>query len=163
MSAPASLPPVPWPPGVPKPEGYAPGFPARTAEAAPRNHIGQFEKGAPGRPRGAKGKATRAALEDLERLTPVAIENLGIAIRHGSIPAIKLLFEHVLPKGRTVELPGGLADPKALVDAVANGELSVSEFAAAASALKAVIDASELVELKGKLDHLEQLIESLKK
>src|SRR5215217_606904 len=82
---------------------------------------GAFRRGNPGRPPGARNKATLAALAllegEAEALTRRCVE-LALA---GDVTALRLCLERLLPKGRPVRLPlpmRTLADLEAAGEAV---------------------------------------------
>ena len=73
------------------------------------------------------------------------------------------VLDFVLPKdGRTIDM-GGINDPQKLIEAATSGVINPTEFAKMAVAMKAVLDASELRELKSQVDELEALIGALKR
>ena len=125
-----------------------------------------FEPGNPGRPRGARHKATRAieALLDgeAEALTRKAIE----AALGGDMAALRLCLDRIAPprRERTVEfvaptiktaedVPTALA---AVFASVSEGDLTPSEGAAVASILEKVRAAIELADIERRLADLEK-------
>jgi len=131
-----------------------------------RTSAGQFAKGNPGRPHGARHKATlaiEALLEgEAEALGRKAVE-LALA---GDPTALRLCMDRLAParKGRTVtfELPatqtGGdiLKALEALMAAVADGEVTPEEAVSISSVLEVKRKAIETVELEARLSKLEQ-------
>ena len=136
-----------------------------------RNNAGKtrgkpFEKGNPGRPKGARNKITLAVEElldgEAEALTQKAIDKA----KEGDIQALKLCLDRICPprKGRTVEfdLPpeldlNSLADSTALlIRAVAAGEVSPEEAQAVAGLLEAHRKAVETQELEQRIARLEE-------
>lgn len=125
-----------------------------------------FEEGNPGRPRGARNKATLAAEKlldgEAEALTRKCIE---VALK-GDTTALRLCLERVAPprKERTVtfELPEvvGVADvPTALaslIGAVATGVLTPGEGRSTSDLLGQYRQAIEIVELERRITALEE-------
>ena len=125
-----------------------------------------FEEGNPGRPRGARNKATLAAEKlldgEAEALTRKCIE---VALK-GDTTALRLCLERVAPprKERTVtlELPEvvGVADvPTALaslIGAVATGVLTPGEGRSISDLLGQYRQAIEIVELERRITALEE-------
>lgn len=100
--------------------------------------------------------------EAIQDLGPSAIKMLGVLVAQGDPTAIKLVLQHVLPKGgRTIDLDG-TADPAELVAAFTSGEISPDEFARAAQGWKTSADAAELKEITAKIEELEELMTALK-
>ncbi len=124
-----------------------------------------FEKGNPGRPKGARNRATLACeklLEgEAEEITRKAIE----LAKAGDGPALRLCMERIAParKDRPVSfaLPkiDAVADmPKAsaaLLDAVAAGDLTPMEAAELGKLLQAHCRAIEVTDLQERLSRLE--------
>jgi len=92
----------------------------------------------------------------------LAVTSLKTLVRRGNWPATKYVLDAVLPAlGRTIELEN--ATPEAILQAVAAGELSPTEFGKLAVGFKAALDASELRALKDQVDELETLMTALKR
>ncbi len=136
----------------------------------PRNNAAKtrgkpFPKGNPGRPKGARHRATQAAEAlldgEAEALTRKAVE-LALG---GDGAALRLCLERILPprKGRAValDLPpirgaADLADAQAvIVAAMADGALSPVEALEAAAVLEAVGASLERRDLEARLAALE--------
>jgi Family of unknown function (DUF5681) len=144
--------------------------PELTATTAPKQRGAPFTKGQSGnpsgRPRGARHKATLAAEAlldgEAEGLTRKAIQRA----LEGDGVALRLCLERILParKDRPVafELPA-LKSPAdivvgaaALVQAVANAELSPAEAADISKLLDNVGRAIELTDIEARLSRLEE-------
>lgn len=156
----------------PWPAGYAPeAAPAAAdvpASPAPAPSIvrdpktGRIISGG-GRPRGSKNRKSRIAAEAIEGLAGDAIASLRLLVLHQNWNAVRFVLERVLPAdSRTIELDSA-TDPNCLIEAAAEGAISPSEFAKLAQAWKTASEASELRDLKSRLDELETLILQLKK
>lgn len=76
--------------------------------------------------------------------------------------AIKFVLERFLPAERTIELPS-VVNPNTVIEMAAAGELTPAEANRLAQAWKTTGEASELRDLKARLDDLENLILALKK
>lgn len=136
------------------------------SSTAGRDHRGRFIKGNPGRPPGARHKATRAveALLDgeAERLTRRAVE-LALA---GDSGALRLCLERLAPPRReapvAVDLPPiqSAADlpvaVAALLEAVAHGGLTVGEAERLARLVGEAGRALEVTDLDQRLRALEE-------
>jgi hypothetical protein len=125
-----------------------------------------FEAGNPGRPRGARHKATLAAEALLDgeagALTRKAIE----LAKKGDIAALRLCLDRIIPprKDRPIafELPkieniGDTAKSMAaILNAVASGEVSPSEGGEISRIVDAFAKSVEMVELQRRIAALEQ-------
>ena len=124
---------------------------------------GTFRPGPPGRPPGARNKATLAALAllegEAEALTRKAIE-LALA---GDTVALKLVLARLLPKGRAVRLDLPLRTPadldratEAISGALAEGAVALGEVATLTGLVEARQRLLETTELERRLAALEQ-------
>lgn len=130
-----------------------------------RNPDGTFAPGNPGRPRGARHKATRAALElmegEAEALSRKAVD-LALA---GDMQALRLCIERILPARKdgpvNFDLPpiNTTADAVramgAIADAVASGELTPAEGNAVGQLVEGFVKAIEVRDLERRLAALE--------
>lgn len=135
-------------------------------ETTGRDQAGRFTSGNPGRPRGARHKATMAAMAlldgEAEALTRAAIEQ-ALA---GDTVALRLCLERVAPARKAApvefELPelreaGDAVDAAAaIVAAVGAGELAPSEGAHAMALVDAWRRTLETTELEARLAALER-------
>ena len=124
-----------------------------------------FEKGNPGRPKGALNKTTLAAQAlldgEAEVLTRKAIEKA----KEGDITAIRLCLDRIVPprKDRPIAFPLPVTEKPddvgqalaAVLSAVAEGEITPSEGQAVASVLESQRKALELVDIERRLRALE--------
>lgn len=131
-----------------------------------RDAQGRFSYGNPGRPKGARHKATVAAEALLdgqaEALTAKAVE---MAL-DGDATAMRLCLERLLPARKDrpvqVELPAiesardTLAASAALIEAVSQGELTPGEAAKMTGLIEATAKAIELRDLEARIEALEQ-------
>ncbi|MBP2159551.1 MULTISPECIES: DUF5681 domain-containing protein [Asticcacaulis] len=131
-----------------------------------RTTAGRFGPGNPGRPQGARHKATlaiEALLEgEAEALGRKAIE-MALA---GDAAALRLCMDRLAPprKGRTVtfDIPGVdtsrdiVKALQALMSAVAGGEVTPEEAVSISSVLEVKRKAIETIELEARLAKLEQ-------
>jgi hypothetical protein len=125
-----------------------------------------FEKGNPGKPKGARHRITVTAEQllagEAEALTRRAIE---MAL-DGKVEAMRLCLERVMPvrRGRPVKFKmpdvGTASDVVsaigAVLRAVSEGELTCDEASTLANVLEAKRRSIELVELEGRITALEQ-------
>lgn len=117
-----------------------------------------------GRPKGTKLRATRLR-EDLAKDVPGILERVKDAALDGDMTAARILLDRVMPPVRsesaTVEIPALAAaetlseKARALVDAVAEGQLAPSTASDLLSALGATAKIIELDELERRIAALE--------
>jgi hypothetical protein len=139
-------------------------------EKTAKKQAGRFQKGQSGnpagRPRGARNKATLAALAllegEAEALTRKAVE----AALAGDMQALRLCLERIAPPAK--DRPISLKLPKlksvvdlpkitaAILDAVADGKIGPSEAAVLSKVVEQHARAVELVELEERLRKLER-------
>ncbi|MBI0476108.1 hypothetical protein D9601_12180 [Sphingomonas sp. MA1305] len=70
--------------------------------------------------------------------------------------AIAYALDRILPRGRPVELDS--ADPLAVADSLASGEITSGEAKDIATALAKLRDVAEIDDLRARLDELEQAV-----
>lgn len=126
---------------------------ANTAEH--RNGLGQFAKGNPGKPRGAKHRFNAEVLERLGGLTSKAFATLERKLDEGELKAATFILSRFLPSERVVELGG---DPNEISDAAAEGQLTPTEMNRVAQAAKTIKEASGIDEMRARLDEIEALL-----
>ncbi len=134
---------------------------------AARRPDGKFGPGNPGRPRGARGRATQAALALLDRdvkgITRKCVE-LALA---GDVTAIRLILERLIPVARERPMPAvtlpevsTAADVPAAISAiaaaVAAGDVLPSEGAALTKMFSEMARTAELAEFDARLKKLEE-------
>ncbi len=134
-------------------------------EPTGRDDAGRFTSGNPGRPRGARHKATVAALAlldgEADRLTRKAVE---VALG-GDVTALRLCLERIAPPRKdapvTFDLPsmqsaGDAAKAAgAVLEAVAEGDLTPTEGAHVMGLVGAYRRTLEATELEARLAALE--------
>lgn len=134
-----------------------------------RDDKGRFGPGNPGRPKGARHKATMAAMVLLdgqaEAITKQCIEQ-ALA---GDTTALRLCLERIVPVRRDVPLPEGLdlsgelaRDIDIVLNAVAGGLITPSEADALAKILESKRKIIELTEIEERLCALEEHLEDKK-
>lgn len=149
----------PQPPPLPPP---LPTQPPPHIPAEGRGPDGRILPGFGGRKPGSKNRKSREALAAVQSLAPDAIAALRTLVQQHNWAAVRYTLDATLPAlGRTVELDS--TTPDTLLQAVANGDISPTEFSKIAVGMKSAMDASELTSLKNQLDELEQLVTALKK
>ena len=132
-----------------------------------RNKDGTFGLGNPGKPKGARHKATMAAQElldgEIEALTRKAIE----LAKAGDMAALRLCMERIVPPRRdapiSIEDPGPIENPddvvhvlSAVMAAVIRGELTLSEAAAFSGLAETFRRTLETQELERRISELER-------
>lgn len=137
-------------------------------KTAGRDQKGRFAPGNPGRPKGARHKATRA-VENLmqgqvERVTTAVIE----AAAKGDMAAARLILDRICPARRepavavdipniesAADLPMAIA---AILQAVAAGDLTPTEAAKITQTIEAAAGAIELHDLDRRIAAIEDSI-----
>lgn len=127
---------------------------------------GRFEPGNPGRPRGARNKATVAAEAlldgEAEALTRKAIE----LAKGGDMTALRLCLERILPARKdrpvSIQMPrietvaDSVMASAAIAAAVSDGELTPMEAADLSKVIEGYIRTVELRDITKRLERLEQ-------
>ena len=126
-----------------------------------RDNKGRFTVGNPGKPKGARHRLNQSALEHLAGLVSPSFVVLRDHLAQGNLKAAVFVLQRFLPEHRTIETNS--TEPMAWADAMAAGDVTVAEAHKASGALKALIDASEVRELRERLDELEQAIAEAKR
>lgn len=122
----------------------------------PRVEAGRFAKGGAGRPKGAKSKVNREALETIKSYGPLAMQKLYEAINVGERWAIEFVLTKILPVGRTVEFED--LTPDDITAALRAGDITLAEAKDASAALAKLAEVGELADIKDKLAELEQAL-----
>ena len=131
----------------------------------PKTHGRPFQPGNPGRPKGAKHKTTILAeklmADDVEGVVKAVID----AARTGDMAAARIILDRLVPvrKGRPVEIElppvktaaDVLAAMAAVLDHVAEGEITPDEGATVAGILEVKRRTLETVDLERRLAALE--------
>jgi hypothetical protein len=130
-----------------------------------RDERGRFGPGNPGRPKGARHKATALALalleDEAEALTRKAVE-LAIA---GDTTALRLALERIAPPRRDAPVPFALAPMNSaadaaaamasILDAVASGDVTPGEGSSLAALVEQYRKTLETTELEARIATLE--------
>lgn len=133
----------------------------RTLSDANRDLLGRFSNGNPGRPKGAKGKQSRQALETVKSFGQEALQKLSRAVADGERWAVEFVLEKILPTSRTIEFED--ATPEDVTEALKAGDITAAEAKDIATALAKLSEISGLEEIKAKLAELEKAINDGKK
>jgi hypothetical protein len=128
-----------------------------------------FVTGNPGRKPGSKNRTTIVAAALLEREAEVLTRKAVELARAGDVVMLKFLLGRILPRERPLQLdlPAiQFADDAvealgAVIRAVSEGRLSVSEGAALATVMKSFSGAIELADVTKRLDTLEAKINGI--
>jgi hypothetical protein len=133
-----------------------------------RNTDGTFASGNPGKPKGARHKATRAALAlldgEAEALTRQAV-TMALA---GDTTALRLCLERIAPPRRDAPVQFDLPRMEtardaataagAVLEAVALGELTLSEAAHVMGLIESFRRTLEATEMEARMTELEQAL-----
>lgn len=109
-----------------------------------------------GRKVGAKGRFNASAMDGFGDLVGPSITVVKDRLAAGDLKAAIFVLTRFLPDSRLIDMPSG--EPSAWADAMAAGEITVTEAGKAAQALKVIADSTEVRELRARLDELETLI-----
>ena len=135
--------------------------PVDEAAKSGRDGAGRFVPGhGMGRPKGSRNKLNVAVLDQLADLTSPAVSVLRKHVNEGSLKAACYILDRFTSPERHVAI--GTTDPNAVADALADGLITPGEGARIAAGLKTLREASDLAELRAKMDDLEELISRMK-
>tara|TARA_R110000772_G_scaffold22737_6_gene61300 strand:+ start:552 stop:1031 length:480 start_codon:yes stop_codon:yes gene_type:complete len=135
---------------------------SKAEKSETRDATGRFVPGhSIGRPKGSKSAFNKQVLAALGDLTSQAMAVLKERLNQNDLKAATFVLARFLPEHRLTDV--GSVDPTAWADAMATGEITVSEAGKAAQALKTISDAGEVKELRARLDEIETLITAAKK
>lgn len=131
-----------------------------------RNTDGTFAPGNPGKPKGARHKATRAALAMLEGETEALTRKAVELALEGDTTALRLCLERIAPPRKDVPVTFGLPRMEtardaataagAVLDAVAAGELTPTEGAHIMALVEGYRRTLETTEIEARLNELER-------
>lgn len=121
-----------------------------------RRRDGTFGPGNPGKPKGARHRASKAEIERLrsrsERMWALVDQKLS----EGCTKTLLFLLARILPDSRTVDLD--TSDPAEMAEAVVDGSLSPVEANRISQSLKHLREIEQVDELRGRLDEIEALL-----
>lgn len=120
-----------------------------------RDAQGRFAAGNTGRPKGAKGKASRETLEQVKAMKDGAIEKLWEAVTIGERWAIEFVLSKTLPSGRTVEFE--TLEPDDIRAALSGGDISIEESKTLSSTIRSLKELDDMDEIMSRLDQLEMI------
>ena len=131
-----------------------------------RNTDGTFAPGNPGKPKGARHKATRAALAMLEGETEALTRKAVDLALEGDTTALRLCLERIAPPRKDVPVTFNLPRMEtardaataagAVLDAVAAGELTPTEGAHIMALVEGYRRTLETTVIEGRLTELER-------
>ena len=119
-----------------------------------RNPDGTFLRG-PGRKVGSKNRVSRAAMEKIKELGPLAFEKLQENLDRGDMRAVEFVLNRVLPAGRALEID---ATVDGIRDHLENGDFSESEARAVANVIEKLQRIEKVEELERRLNELTALL-----
>ena len=134
-------------------------------DASPNQTRGRpFAPGNPGRPPGAKNKSTQLLGGLLAEAAPEIVRVVIEGAKAGDLAMCKIVLPYVLTKHRAVELelpplnetadtPGVIA---AIIQAVANGEMTPSDGASLIGAVEAYVRVKNVNDLESRVEALEK-------
>jgi hypothetical protein len=128
-----------------------------------RDDKGRFGPGNPGRPRGARNRATVAAERILDDGIGAVAEKCIELAKEGNMTAISAVLRLRIPAQRLIELPkletakDGLAALRIITEAVARGEVDGDHGRALAAIVEGFLKSFEVVDLDARIRALEAL------
>ncbi len=129
--------------------------------APERTQSGQFTKGSGGRPKGARAKASRQALETVKSFGPEALAALRESVLAKEQWAVLFVIGKILPaNGRLVEFEG--MSPDDVSAALKAGDISPAEAKDIATTLAKLAEIAEIEQLRDRLEELEKLLKGPK-
>ena len=108
-----------------------------------------------GRPKGSKNRVSRAAMEKIKELGPLAFEKLQENLDRGDMRAVEFVLNRVLPAGRALEID---ATVEGIRDHLENGDFSESEARAIANVMEKLQRVEKVEELERRLNELTALL-----
>lgn len=123
-----------------------------------RNSNGQFGKGNPGKPKGARHRASKAEIERLRERSETMWRLVDQKLAEGCVKTLLFLLTRLLPDARTVELD--TTDPGALADAVLDGSLSPGEANKLALSVAKLKEVETVDAMRERLDAIERLLDA---
>ena len=129
-----------------------------------------FEKGNGGRKPGSKNKTTLVAEALLKGEEDELVRKAIELAKAGDVQMLKFLLDRILPKERSVRIDLPLMERSddavdalgAIINAVANGEITPGEGAALATLVEGYARAINIHELESRLDTMERELRALK-
>lgn len=119
---------------------------------------GRFAKGNPGRPKGAKAKASRDLMAQIRAYGPHAATKLWQALETDQRWAIELVLRYCLPTARTIEFED--MDAADLREAIKAGDLSADEASRLTTALANLAEIESIDAIRERLDQLEEAVKN---
>lgn len=127
-----------------------------TAPIIPREPNGYFAKGNPGRPKGAKGKASKAILEQVKSMGGDAIQALWESVQARERWAVEYVLGKILPANRLIEFED--LTPDDIKAAIIDGDISPDEARTLSTTIARIDDIATINILRERLDELEKMI-----
>ena len=121
-----------------------------------RRPNGQFGVGNPGKPRGARHRASKAEIERLRSRSERMWALVDQKLEEGCTKTLLFLLARLLPDSRTVDLD--TSDPSAMADAVVDGSLSPVEANRISQSLKHLKEIQQVDAIAERLSEIERLL-----
>jgi hypothetical protein len=121
-----------------------------------RKPDGKFGPGNPGKPKGARGRAGKAEIDRLRARSEKVWAVIDQRLAENCVKTALFLASRMLPDVRSIELDS--VQPEDVAEAIAAGEITVSEAAKLANAVKTLKDAAAVDEMRARLDEIEALL-----
>lgn len=121
-----------------------------------RDGMGRFTEGNQGRPKGARGKTSRAALEQVKSMQEGAMQKLWEAVQAKERWAVEFVLSKVLPGNRTIEFEG--ITPGDIGEALQAGDISPDEAKSISAAIKNIREMEDIEKIQERLKELEEAV-----
>ncbi len=122
-----------------------------------RNADGTFGRGNPGKPKGARHRASKAEIERLRSRSDRMWALVDQKLAEGCTKTLLFLLARILPDARTVELD--TADPGALAEAVTDGTMTSTEANRISQSLKHLKEIETVDAIAERLSEIERLLD----
>lgn len=121
-----------------------------------RKPDGRFGPGNPGKPVGARHRASKAEIERLRSRSERMWQLVDQKLEEGCTKTLLFLLARLLPDSRTVDLD--TSDPGAMADAVVDGSLSPVEANRISQSLKHLKEIEQVDAIALRLSEIEKLL-----
>ena len=123
-----------------------------------RRRDGTFGPGNPGKPRGARHRASKAEIEALRSRSDRMWALVDQKLSEGCTKTLLFLLARILPDSRTVDLD--TSDPAAMAGAVVDGSLSPVEANRISQSLKHLREIEQVDAIAARLSEIERLLDA---
>lgn len=123
-----------------------------------RDSLGRFAQGNPGRPHGAKAKASRVTLARIKAMEDGAIQKLWEAVLAKEKWAVEFVLSKILPASRTVEFEGVTGAD--IIAALEAGDITPEEAKSITATIRNLKEMDDIDQIRARLEELEQAVKN---